>query len=352
MKRPFHPAIIALRVGFVALCGFAAWLVCYSVPEWDHYWGRAMVIGTCIGSLVVLFDMLLKGFSLRALSAVTFGLAVGSLVSFLLGSSPLFERGDEQFVYLSRLALFLICTYLGAALALRGRDEFNLLIPFVRFVPQGIESSLVVVDASALMDGRVVRLCETGFVGPVLVVPQFVIDEVHRSAESGEAVRSARGRRGLDTLRKLRALRQIELREQAGELEKQEDYNARIIYACRSLKARLLTTEPLLGRMAEAQAITWLNLAALTKALAQEVAVGESVNVDLVRPGKEEGQAVGFLEDGSMVVVVGGRPHLGRRLNVEVTGITPSAAGRIVFGRPGKLQEDGEARIKPEKVAN
>ena len=130
-----NKTLFPIRVLFIVLSATSGWLVAYSIREWDEYRVVATFVGMLIGVLVVLVDLMLKGFSLRGLSALTFGLAVGSLIAYMLSTSPLFGSGDEQVIYLVRLALFLIVTYLCTVIALRGRDEFNLVIPYVRFVP-------------------------------------------------------------------------------------------------------------------------------------------------------------------------------------------------------------------------
>ena len=151
-------------------------------------------IGLSIGILIVLVDIMLKGFSLRGLSAITFGLAMGVLLSYLVGTSPLFARGDEQIIFIARLALFLASTYLCSVIALRGRDEFNLIIPYVRFVPHEVDVPLVVVDTSVLIDGRIARVCETGFLSSALVIPRFVLRELQSIADSTDAQKQARRR--------------------------------------------------------------------------------------------------------------------------------------------------------------
>src|SRR5690606_35552827 len=114
-----------------------------------------------------------------------------------------------QNMFLARLAIFLILMYLGAVVALRGKDEFNLVIPYVRFVPHGVDVPLAVVDTSALIDGRIVGICEAKFMGHALIVPRFVIDELHRVADSRDPQKRARGRRGLDALRRLREMEHV-----------------------------------------------------------------------------------------------------------------------------------------------
>ncbi|MES1168095.1 MAG: twitching motility protein PilT, partial [Oleiharenicola lentus] len=179
-----NKTLLVIRILFITLCVVASWLVCYSVTDWDNHRGMAMLIGLLMGVLVVLVDLLLKGFSLRGLTAMTFGLVVGTLISWMIGSSPLTNKGDPQIIYLVQLALFVICTYLGTVIALRGKDDFNLVIPYVRFVPHEVDVPLVVVDTSALIDGRIAKVCETQFLGAALVIPSFVLTELQSIADS------------------------------------------------------------------------------------------------------------------------------------------------------------------------
>lgn len=134
--------------------------------------------------MVILIDVFLKGFSLRGLTALTFGLFVGWLFAIFISNSPLFENGDPQILFLVRLALFVILMYLGAVIALRGRDGFNLVIPYVRFEPHGVDVPLVVLDTSVLIDGRIIGICESRFMGYTLVIPRLALDELQHIADS------------------------------------------------------------------------------------------------------------------------------------------------------------------------
>jgi uncharacterized protein YacL len=326
-----NKTLFAIRVVFLALCIVAAWLLCLTNPDWDRYWAVAITIGALIGLLVILVDVLLKGFSLRGLSALTFGLGVGSLIAWMIGTSPLLEDGDPQTIYLVRLGLFIICMYLGTVIALRGRDEFNLVIPYVRFVPHDVDVPLVVVDTSALIDGRISRICETHFLGAALVIPSFVLTELQHIADSGDPVKQARGRRGLEVLNELRRIKHIDIRIHQSELVRRQDIEAKIIFLAQSMRAKLLTTDSNLAKMAQFHGVPWLNLHALDKALRPEIVVGESVEIELVKPGKDEGQAVGFLSDGSMVVVNNARSYVGKRVTAEIVGVLPTGGGKMVF---------------------
>jgi uncharacterized protein YacL len=326
-----NKTLLAIRIFFIALCAVASWLVCYTVEEWDHRRGLAVMIGLMIGTLVVLVDLMLKGFSLRGLTALTFGLGVGAVISWLISSSPLLNRGDPQIIYLVQLALFVICTYLGTVIALRGKDDFNLVIPYVRFVPHEVDVPLVVVDTSALIDGRIARICETQFLGAALIIPTFVLNELQHIADSPDPVKQARGRRGLAVLNELRAIKHIDIRIHQSEVARRSDIEAKLIFLAQSMRAKLLTTDTNLAKMAQFQGISWLNLHALETALRPELVIGESIAIDLVKMGKEEGQALGYLTDGSMVVVNNARAFVGKRVTAEIIGVLPSGGGKMIF---------------------
>lgn len=325
--------LLPIRLAFVALCSLAGGLVCLTNPLWDRILPVAVTVGFLIGMLVVLTDVMLRGFSLRGLSAVTFGLSIGLLIAYMLHVSPLMEQGDPQVMFLVRLGLFLIIPYLCTVIALRGKDEFNLVIPYMRFVPHEVDVPFVVVDTSALIDGRLVKICEAGFLNAALVIPSFVLDELHAVADSTDAHKQARGRRGLDTLNALRQIKNIDIRTPDSDISKQQDVDAKLVFLAETMKAKLLTTDYNLAKMAQFHGVQWLNLSALSKALRTEIAVGERLEVELVKPGKDDGQAVGYLEDGSMVVVNNARTLVGSEVHVEISSVIPSAGGKMVFAR-------------------
>lgn len=332
-----NKTLLPIRMLFIALCAAGGWLVCYAIQDWDEHRLLAVFIGLAIGCLVVLVDIMLKGFSLRGLSAITFGLVVGTVISYMLSNSPLLEEGDPQIIFLVRLALFLICAYLSTVIALRGKDEFNLVIPYVRFVPHDVEVPLAVVDTSALIDGRIARVSKTGFLGAALVIPRFVLNELQAIADSPDPHMQMRGRRGLETLGELRKIKSIDLRINESDVQKRSDIDAKLVFLAQSMRAKLLTTNYSLAKLAEFHGVVWLNLNTLGKALRPELVTGEVLEVELIKPGKEEGQALGYLDDNSLVVVNGARGHIGRVVTVEIVSVLPSSAGKMVFAR---LMED------------
>jgi uncharacterized protein YacL len=325
--------LFPIRLVFIGLCAASGWLVTIPIMEWDRYRGVAFTVGLCIGLLVVLVDVMLKGFSLRGMTALTFGIGVGTLIAYLVGSSPLLEQGDPSRIYLVRLGLFLICPYLATVIALRGKDEFNLIIPYVRFVPHEVDVPLVVVDTSVLIDGRIARVCESGFLSAALVIPRFVLKELRSVADSSDPHKQARGRRGLEVLNELRKIKNLDIRVTESEVTKREDVDAKLVFLAQSMRAKLLTTDYNLAKMAEFHGVPWLNLNLLAKSLRSELMIGERLEVDLVKPGKEDGQAIGYIEDGSMVVVNNARPSIGRRVQAEIISVLPTAGGKMIFAR-------------------
>lgn len=322
-----------LRSAFILMCAIGGWLLTYVIPEFNDKEAQVIVIATLIGLLIVLTDVLLKGFSIRGLTSLSFGLAVGAAISYLISKSPLFEYGDEQVRFIARLTLFIVCSYLGAVIALRSRDDFNFVVPFVKLVPHNVESPIIVLDASSLIDGRIADVCQTHFLTSALLVPRFVLSDLQRIADSQDSLRQARGRRGLEVLNRIRAMEQVELRIDESEGQAATDPDSRIVFLCRSMKARLLTQDVNLYKFAEIHGVRCLNMNALAKAMVKEWLPGDTVHVDLIKPGREDNQAVGYLEDGTMVVAADARAHLGRRVSAEVTSIVPSTAGKILFVR-------------------
>lgn len=326
--------IITIRLFFLLISLLGCMLIWYQLGAWDLW--RVLCVGMGMAVLVILTDMLLEGFSLRSLSAVTFGLAIGGLIAYLLTNSPLFAplKNDprlEQMLYLSSLVLYVVSMYLATMIALRGKDEFNLVIPYVRFNPQNVESSLVVVDTSALIDGRIVAICEAKWMGYSLVIPRFVLDELHEIADSSEPLRKEKGRKGLEVLNQLRQLKHLDLRIHESDVPDAEAVDSKLVFLATLLKAKLLTTDYNLARMAEFHEIDWLNITSLYKAVNREIALGSEVVIELVRAGKDPGQAIGYLSDGSMLVVNNGRAMIGKKVSVVVNSVVPSSAGKMIF---------------------
>lgn len=332
--------LYTLRAFFLILSFLACILLNYVVEDWNLF--LVLSVGMSIAALVILVDLLLEGFSLRGLSAITFGLAIGALIAYLLAQSPFFEPLEQdpelaETLFLVRLALYVITMYLATVIALRGKDEFNLVIPYVRFSPEVVETPLAIVDTSALIDGRIAPICETRWFGFALLIPRFVLEELQAIADSSDPTRKEKGRKGLQVLNRLRTMKHLDLRIHETDVPDRKAVDSKLVYLAETLKGKLLTTDYNLAKLAEFHQVDWLNITELVKAVNQEVSIGARLSVELVRAGKDPNQAIGYLPDGSMLVVNGGKSQIGKEVRVEVDSVVPSAGGKMVF-----------ASLKPE----
>ena len=172
-----------------------------------------------------------------------------------------------------------------------------------------------------------------GLLLAALIIPRFVLNELQAVADSSDPHKQARGRRGLEVLNELRRIKRVDIRIAESEVAKQEDVEAKLVFLAQSMRAKLLTTDYNLAKMAEFQGVSWLNLNELARSLRPEFMLGETIEVELVKPGKDEGQAVGFLEDGSMVVVNSSRAFIGRRVSAEIVSVLPTGGGKMIFAK-------------------
>jgi uncharacterized protein YacL len=234
-------------------------------------------------------------------------------------------------------------------LAMRSsRDEFSLIIPYVRFAREATQHEPLVVDTNVIIDGRIADLCATGFLSHSLIVPRFILDELQTLADSHEPTKRERGRRGLEILNQLQGSREIELtiHETAGD-DVDLGTDARLVRIAKVLKARLLTNDHALTQVARLQRVTVLNLADLARALRPSVVAGDEIDLHLVKEGREPHQAVGYLPDGTMIVVNHARAHVGKTRKVVVASALQTAAGRLIFA---ELKDGAQAPASRESA--
>jgi uncharacterized protein YacL len=232
----------------------------------------------------------------------------------------------------ARLVVYCTFGYLGMMLAMRSnRDEFSLIIPYVRFAREPTQREPLVVDTNVIIDGRIAELCATGFLSRALIVPRFVLGELQTLADSRDAIKRERGRRGLDILNQLQKSGDLDLtiHETSGDADLPID--ARLVRTAKLLQARLLTNDQALCQVARLQQVGALNLSDLVRALRPSAAAGDELELNLVKEGRESHQAVGYLPDGTMIVVNHGRPFLGKVATVVVSSALQTGAGRLIF---------------------
>ena len=212
------------------------------------------------------------------------------------------------------------------------RDEFSLIIPYVRFTRETTQHEPLVIDTNIIIDGRIADLCATGFLSRSLIVPRFILDELQLLADSRDPGKRERGPARTEILNDLQRARDIELTIHEivdGDVDLGTD--ARLVRAAKVLKARLLTNDHALAQIARLQQVPVLNLADLARALRPTLVAGDQLDLHLVKEGRESHQAVGYLPDGTMIVVNHARPHVGKTRKVVVGSALQTAAGRLIF---------------------
>lgn len=295
-----------------------------------------IIVGFGFGMILVAIDEMVKGFSLRAFSAATFGLLLGTAIAWMIDGSGMFDfvetQVDEKVRWLVRLCLFIGFSYIGMILAMRSnKEDISLIIPYVRFSSRHQPDDLLLLDTSAIIDGRVADLIETRYLEGVVIVPRFVLKELQHIADSSDATRRDRGRRGLDVLSRIQSLEGNEFRIHEGDVTDESEVDAKLIYLARAMGAKLFTTDYNLGKLAEVQNVICVNISKMAEALKPVVLPGERFPLAIVRKGKDKDQGVGYMNDGTMVVVNFAADRVNETVNVVVSNRVQTNAGVIIF---------------------
>jgi uncharacterized protein YacL len=245
-------------------------------------------------------------------------------------------RNEDSVSRLINLLLGASAVYMCVSFVLQTKDDFRFVIPYVEFARQTKGARAMLLDTSAIIDGRIADVAETRMLDAQLVVPRFVLAELQTVADSDDRLRRNRGRRGLDVLNKLRAGGKIDIQildARVPAVDEAPDVDAKLVALARHLDARIVTTDYNLNKIAQLRRVDVINVNDLAGALRPVVLPGETLSVRVVKPGEEAGQGVGYLEDGTMVVVEGGRDNVGKDVALVVTSVLQTSAGRMIFGR-------------------
>lgn len=301
----------------------------------------AAVLMIAVAASVLLFDVLIPQKRVDMMSAVYFGLLIGVLLAYLTGLAihPVFAGtgfiGPEapRFEALISLLTFLVVPYMCVTFLLQTKDDFRFVIPYVEFSRELKAGRPFILDSSALIDGRIADLAGTHIVDSEVLVPQFILMEVQDIADSHDKIRRSRGRRGLDILKTLQQDPRIEVRVIETDSVKGKSVDQRLIELAKQHNGRLITNDLNLNKLAGVQGVTVVNLNDVSNALKPRFIPGEHVRIKVIKEGESLGQGVGYLDDGTMVVVDQGSKLIGEEIETIVTSVLQNSAGRMIFSK-------------------
>lgn len=301
-----------------------------------------------LATLVIVTDLLVQRKEITTISAVYFGLLLGLLLGNLLatGLNPIFfdfpmgidkELPQETFVRRClQVMLSVICCYICISTLLQTKDNFRFIIPFIEFSKQTKGNRPLVLDTSVIIDGRIADVCESRFIDSKIIVPRFVLLELQAVADSGDRLKRNRGRRGLDILKRIQNNKELDFQLHDGivpGVSESGKVDERLVQFAKAMGGKVVTNDFNLNKMAQLEGVEVVNLNELANSLKSVALPGEVLLVKVVKPGDQPGQGVGYLEDGTMVVVEQGRNSIGQETPVVVTSALQTPAGRMVFGR-------------------
>ncbi|HUT13969.1 MAG TPA: PIN domain-containing protein [Thermoguttaceae bacterium] len=346
--------LIVLRCIFVMVAaGLGVFFIkSGALPEATTWMTWGVFGGMLLLSLgVIALDVAIRRKHLDTISAVYFGLIVGLFMAYVAGLAltPLFEvvaRGDidaETKLHASvQLVLAAVFCYICISLLMQTRHDFRFIIPYVEFSKEVKGSRPCVLDTSVVIDGRIADVVDTQIFDAQLVMPKFVISELQGIADSSDRLRRSRGRRGLDILNRLQNNPDVDLKIFDRELPEfaGQPVDLKLVMLAKHIEGKLITNDYNLNKVARLQGVRVINFNDLANALKPVFLPGEHVEVRIVKPGEEAGQGVGYLDDGTMVVVDGGRDYVNQNVSIAVTSVLQTSAGRMVFGRYDSTRQE------------
>jgi len=285
--------------------------------------------------VVILLDLIFRDKNISVVSAVFFGLLVGLVVAMLLGPVVDMYEVAPKVGEAVKVGIAAVASYLAVSLILQTKDDFRFIIPYIEFARQQKGGRPMLLDTSVIIDGRIADIAETRFLDAPLIVPRFILRELQGIADSSEKMKRDRGRRGLDILNRLQTTPHVDIRIQDTGVKAGpgEGPDQMLVGAAVQLGGRIVTVDYNLNKVARLSRVEVININDLANALKPAAIPGEELEVNVLKPGEEEGQGVGYLEDGTMVVVEDGRDAVGRAVTITVTNVLQKSAGRMIFGR-------------------
>lgn len=324
--------LLSVRILFVV----ASIIIGFNTPPQEGMAIVGALVGGASALIIIFLEIGMRKVSVRGLSSAVFGLILGLIMAKLATDAFSIAKLSPEQLSNIRVTLTLVFCYLGMVIGLRGKDEFNIIIPYVRLRRQDQTEEMAVLDTSVIIDGRILDICKTKFLDTKIIIPRFVLKELQQIADSTDPMKRQRGRRGLEILHTVQQEvgKGITIHEE--EFPEVSEVDAKLVKLAKLLEAKILTVDFNLNRVASIQGIKVLNINELANALKPVVFPGEQMQIKLIKEGKEHNQAVGYLDDGTMVVVEDARRLIGQEVKVAVTSVLQTQAGRMIFTKLDK----------------
>jgi uncharacterized protein YacL len=295
-------------------------------------WG--LLGGLILASLTLLAEGRLKKIPSKNLLGSFIGLILGVIVANLISNVFLSNPFNHQQIVLPLYGvLYGICGYIGLKIGFKKGEEFHLSDwkLFSKNLPRSENTKIL--DTSVIIDGRIADIAETGFVEGTILIPQFILSELQHIADSSDSVKRTRGKRGLEVLHNIQKQVNVDVRIVDRDYPAIKEVDAKLIELAKEVRGKIITNDSNLNKVAELQGIEVLNINELTNSLKPVVLPGEEINVKILKEGKEMGQGVAYLDDGTMIVVDNGKKQMGKSVDVIVTSVLQTPAGRMIFAR-------------------
>ena len=315
-----------------------------------------VVVALAIALVLIVADLSTPRKSLSELSGAFLGLLVGMLAAYGLTFpvdyvATLFPTLlPDELIEGIKVFVGVICVFGAVSLILQTKDDFRFVIPYVEFSKQLRGQRPMVMDTSAIIDGRIVDVAKTQILSGYVVVPRFVLTELQTIADSGDKLKRARGRRGLDILAEMQNLTEIDVTIEEVD-DEQTTVDQMLVNYCVEHQARLVTTDFNLAKVARVRSVDVINLNDMADALKPIVLPGERLDIQIIKPGESPGQGVGYREDGTMVVVDHGKDHIGQTVRIVVTSMLQTSAGRMVFGKLDDQADPNTENPDPQETS-
>ena len=333
--------MVAIRLIFTIVCVAAGY---HFMPfTLSHFFGA--IAGFAFAVAVILFEIRLRRASLRRLIGAVIGSILGILGAFLTTLVLVHTSMPESTRSFISLAVFLVMAYIGLIVGANKGDMLNLQALGGLFgTERGSRQIYKVLDTSVIIDGRVVDIAEAHFIDGTVIIPQFVLRELQMVADSADALRRQRGRRGLEVLQRIQKMPHLDVQIAEDDFQNIAEVDLKLIELAKRYDAKIITNDFNLNKVATLQGIEILNVNQLANALKPVVLPGETMRVFILREGKEYNQGVAYLDDGTMVVVDGARKMINKTVDITVTSVHQTTAGKMIFGRYDERGEQSPAR--------